>query len=80
MSDTPGKPVCDFGCADHTAKIVEYPDELMMSDPALRSIIFGDPDDPVIVTIDADPVICEIADGAALAVLRRVEAEALVRR
>src|SRR5690606_15912599 len=72
--------VGDFGGTDDAAVLVEYPDEIVMGDPARGAIRLGYANDVIVMTFDAYAVVFEIVDGAPLAVLRGVKTEALMRR
>src|SRR5262245_59448549 len=59
--------------ADHRTAIVEYFHQVVLLDAALGCVLGIEPYDPIVITIDLDPVVLDIEQERILAVALGVE-------
>ena len=70
MDRSPPNTLGDLCRTDNLAPVVKYLHEVILLNAPVLCVLRIDPYDPVIVTVNADPVVFDVVDEAALAVIR----------
>ena len=80
MNGTRRDALGDLCCADDHTPVVKDPDQVVVLDASCLSILGVDPEDPVVVAVDQDPVILDLVQPAPLGITHSVKTETGVGR
>ena len=75
MDRSPTNPLGDLCRTDHRTPIVKYLHKVILLNAPVLCVPGIDPDYPVIVTVNEDPVVFDIVNEAALTVMMGMKAE-----